>query len=140
MIKTVAEASPIIQWSKIVQTKFEFLKIEFISVVGSVVECSPANNIPPEIYIIGTHNPNTESTKRRKYELLANELKSMYGCKVTTVPIVLTWDGLVTRHFRKYAESLGLSEKIQAYIQGQVLKRTMESVRIDLSSSQECTG
>ena len=84
--------------------------------------------------------PNTESTKRRKYELLANELKSMYGCKVTTVPIVLTWDGLVTRHFRKYAESLGLSEKIQAYIQGQVLKRTMESVRIDLSSSQECTG
>ncbi|KAH9506020.1 hypothetical protein DERF_010775 [Dermatophagoides farinae] len=44
--------------------------------------------------------PNTESTKRRKYELLANELKSMYGSKVTTVPIVLTWDGLVTRHFR----------------------------------------
>ena len=84
--------------------------------------------------------PNTESTKRRKYELLDNELKSMYGSKVTTVPIVLTWDGLVTRHFRKYAESLGLTEKIQAYIHGQVLKRTMESVRIDLSSSQECTG
>ena len=44
MIKTVAEANLIIQWSKMVQTKFELLKIEFISVVGSVVECSPANN------------------------------------------------------------------------------------------------
>ncbi|KAH9527818.1 DNA topoisomerase 2-beta [Dermatophagoides farinae] len=34
-------------------------------------------------------------------ELLANELKSMYESKVTTVLIVLTWDGLVTGYFRK---------------------------------------
>ena len=81
--------------------------------------------------------PNTETTKRRKYELLANELKSMYGSKVMVVPIVITWDGLVTRHHRKHAESLGISDKIQAYIQGQVLKRTLESVRIDVTNPQD---
>ncbi|KAH9507160.1 hypothetical protein DERF_011858, partial [Dermatophagoides farinae] len=63
-------------------------------------------------------------SEHRIDELLANELKSMYGSKVTTVLIVLMRDCLVTRYFKK---GLGFTEKIQAYIQGQMLKRTMNS-------------
>ncbi|KAH9501556.1 hypothetical protein DERF_012396 [Dermatophagoides farinae] len=40
-------------------------------------------------------------SEHRIDELLANELKSMYGSKVTTVLIVLMRDGLVTRYFKK---------------------------------------
>ena len=53
------------------------------------------------------------------------------GAKVTLVPVVLTWDGLVTRHFKKYMEQLGVSAKLQAYIQAQTLKRTCESIMVD---------
>ncbi|OTF71712.1 hypothetical protein BLA29_002093, partial [Euroglyphus maynei] len=38
--------------------------------------------------------PNTEITKTRKYEMLANELKSTLRANVQIVPIVITWDGL----------------------------------------------
>ncbi|MDE5978285.1 MAG: reverse transcriptase family protein [Turicibacter sp.] len=79
--------------------------------------------------------PTTEVTKARKYEFLANELKLMHrGAKVTIVPVVLTWDGLVTRHFKRYMSQLGVSERIQAYIQGQTLKRTCESILVDARS------
>ena len=43
----------------------------------------------------------TEVTKLRKYEMLANKLESMHpGTKVTIIPVVLTWDGLVTKYFK----------------------------------------
>ena len=71
--------------------------------------------------------PTTELTKSRKYELLSNELSLMYnGAKVTTIPVVITWDGLVTRYFKKYMSKLGVEKRLQAYIQTIVLKRTCE--------------
>lgn len=73
-----------------------------------------------------------EVTKGRKYEFLAGELKMMFpGSKVTLIPVVLTWDGLVTRHHKRYMTQLGISDKLQAYIQAQTLKRTCESILVD---------
>src|SRR5690606_1814057 len=67
--------------------------------------------------------PTTELTKSRKYELLANELKCIHpGTTVTTIPVVMTWDGLVTRHFKRYMKQLQVDAKLQAYIQSVVLK------------------
>jgi hypothetical protein len=37
----------------------------------------------------------TETEKLRKYDLLANELKSIYKSKVEIIPIALIWDGIV---------------------------------------------
>ena len=77
-----------------------------------------------------------EIEKAHKYELLANELKIMYpGAEVKVIPIVITWDGLVTRYNRIYMEQLGISKKIQAYIQAQTIKRTCESILIDARKS-----
>ncbi|OTF69781.1 hypothetical protein BLA29_010412, partial [Euroglyphus maynei] len=76
--------------------------------------------------------PTTEITKSRKYELLAGELRSMNpGAKVKQVPVVLAWDALVTKHFTRHMAKLGLNERIQAYIQTEVLRRTCQSVLID---------
>ena len=50
---------------------------------------------------------------------------------VTIVPIVLSWDGLVTKYYKKYMKNLDIKKQIQAYIQNIVLKRTGESLLID---------
>ena len=74
----------------------------------------------------------TEVTKSRKYEMLANELKCLYpGTSVNIIPVVLTWDGIVTKFFRRYMEEIGLNKNIQAYLQTVTLKRTLESILID---------
>ena len=41
-----------------------------------------------------------ESEKKRKYDILANEMGAMHKCKTKIIPFVLTWDGIVTK-FRK---------------------------------------
>ena len=82
--------------------------------------------------------PTTEITKSRKYELLAGELKILNpGAKVKQVPVVITWDALVTRHFSRHMNSLGLNERLQAYIQTEVLRRTCQSVLIDFRANRE---
>ena len=35
--------------------------------------------------------------KLRKYDLLANELGLIHGCKTRIIPYVLTWDGIITK-------------------------------------------
>ena len=42
-----------------------------------------------------------ENEKKRKYDLLANELGLMYKCKTKIIPFVLTWDGVVTIHHKE---------------------------------------
>lgn len=91
---------------------------------------------------VGITNKNiistTELTKARKYELLANELKCIYpGTKVTIVPVVMTWDGLVTKHFKAYMKQIDVSDKLVSYIQTVVLKRTLESILIDSREGNE---
>jgi len=90
---------------------------------------------------VGITNKNilatTELTKSRKYELLANELKCIYpGTKVTIIPVVMTWDGLVTKHFARYLQQLQVNNKLLAYMQTVVLKKTCESILIDCREGQ----
>ena len=70
-----------------------------------------------------------EQEKTLKYQLLANELKCLYpGATVTIIPVVMTWDGLVTRHFKHYMKQLDVKKRLLAYIQTVVLKKTCESI------------
>ena len=70
-----------------------------------------------------------ESEKSLKYQLLANELKCLYpGTTVTIIPVVMTWDGLVTRYFKHYMKQLDVKQRLLAYIQTVVLKKTCENI------------
>ena len=78
-----------------------------------------------------------ELTKSRKYELLANELKCIHpGTRVTVIPVVMTWDGLVTGHFKRYAKQLQVEDRLVAYMQSVVLKKTCESILVDCRNGQ----
>jgi hypothetical protein len=72
-----------------------------------------------------------ETEKKRKYDILANELGAMHNCKTRIIPYVLTWDGIVTKFHKSYAKEIGLTTKIQSYIQFIVLKKTFESISFE---------
>ena len=65
--------------------------------------------------------------KKRKHDLLANELASIYKAKLNIIPIVMTWDGIVTIYHKKYLKQLGIKPNIKAYMQF----ITHESVNFD---------
>ena len=67
----------------------------------------------------------------RKYDVLAKEMGAMHGCKTRIIPYVMTWDGIVTRFHGKYSKEIGLTTKIEAYIQYIVLKKTLESMSFE---------
>ena len=69
-----------------------------------------------------------ENEKRRKYDVLANEMEAMHNCKTKITPYVLTWDGIATKFHKSYTKELELTVKIQSYIQFIVLKKTLESI------------
>ena len=69
-----------------------------------------------------------ENEKRRKYDVLANEMGAMHNCKTRIIPYVITWDGIVTKFHKSYANEIGLTIKIESYIQFIVLKKTLESI------------
>ena len=72
-----------------------------------------------------------ETEKKRKYDILANELGAKHNCKTRIIPYVLTWDGIVTKYHNLYAKEIGLTTKIQSYIQFIVLKQTFESISFE---------
>ena len=78
-----------------------------------------------------------ENEKRRKYDVLVNELGAMHNCKTRIIPYVLTWDGIVTKFHKTYAKEIGLTKKIQSYIQFVVLKKTLESISYDFRRGGE---
>ena len=69
-----------------------------------------------------------ENEKKRKYDVLANEMGAMHNCKTRIIPYVLTWDGIVTKFHKSYTKEIGLTTKIETYIQFIVLKKTLESI------------
>jgi hypothetical protein len=85
-----------------------------------------------------------EIDKKRKYELLAGELKNIYKCKVEVIPIVQTWDGYITNWGAYNRTILGLDTKIRAYIQSNVLNKTAEVIFAEVGiierrvDSKEC--
>ena len=78
-----------------------------------------------------------ENEKKRKYDLLANELGMQYKAKSRIIPYVMTWDGVVTKFQGRYLKELSITPKIEAYIQSIVLKKTLESISLDKRRSIE---
>ncbi|KAG0435242.1 LINE-1 retrotransposable element ORF2 protein [Dictyocoela muelleri] len=82
-----------------------------------------------EIGITNQDNLNqTESYKKRKYELLGREYGRIMNMNVKIVPFVITWDGHVTTYNKKYRETLGITQEIFGYIQSVCLNKTFESL------------
>ncbi|AFZ81660.1 hypothetical protein BEWA_010770 [Theileria equi strain WA] len=73
----------------------------------------------------------TESYKQRKYDVLAKELCCIHNMPACTVPIVYSWDGIVTKYHAKHLEKIALPTKIRAYMQTRVLRTTFDSVTHD---------
>ena len=63
--------------------------------------------------------------------MLANEMGAIHNCKTRIIPYVLTWDGIVAKFHEKYSKEIGLTTKIEAYIQYIVLKKTLESISFE---------
>ncbi|XP_029656548.1 uncharacterized protein LOC115231790 [Octopus sinensis] len=81
-----------------------------------------------------------EVEKLHKYDFLANELSLLYECQVKIIPVVLTWDGVVTRCFKNYMDKLYIEKSTMTYIQSVVLKRTLESMIIEHKHGMKITG
>ncbi|KAF7679700.1 hypothetical protein TCON_2500 [Astathelohania contejeani] len=69
-----------------------------------------------------------ETEKKRKYDLLANELGLLYKAKSKIIPFVITWDGVVTKYHRNYLKELTLNLTVEAYILSIVLKKTLKNI------------
>ncbi|TBU04787.1 hypothetical protein CWI36_0715p0040, partial [Hamiltosporidium magnivora] len=72
-----------------------------------------------------------ETEKLRKYDLLANELGLIYKCSVEIIPLVMTWDGIVTKYHKSHLKRLEIPMNVEAYIQSIVLKKTVETISFD---------
>ncbi|XP_029654987.1 uncharacterized protein LOC115228560 [Octopus sinensis] len=59
-----------------------------------------------------------------KYDLLVNELEAIYKTKMKIVPIVMTWDGIVSKFSKNYLEVLGVEDRLKAYSQTLVSQKT----------------
>ncbi|KAF7683691.1 hypothetical protein TCON_1098 [Astathelohania contejeani] len=91
-----------------------------------------------EVGITSQNNfQNVETEKKRKYDLLANELGLLYKAKTKIIPYVMTWDGVVTKYHRNYLKELNITPTIEAYIQSTVLKKTLESILLEYRRSIE---
>ena len=55
---------------------------------------------------------------------------------VNLIPIVLSWDGRVTAHFKRHAKALGISKESRAYLQYVSLKKTSGTMVLDIAESQ----
>ncbi|KAF7683979.1 hypothetical protein TCON_0823 [Astathelohania contejeani] len=78
-----------------------------------------------------------ETEKKRKYDLLANELSLLYKAKTKIIPYVMTWDGVVTKYRRNYLKELNITPTIEAYIQSTVLEKTIETISLEYRRSIE---
>ncbi|XP_029655505.1 uncharacterized protein LOC115229263 [Octopus sinensis] len=72
-----------------------------------------------------------EVEKLHKYDLLAGELSQIHGAKVTIIPIVLTWDGIVSKFYKSYMERLKLDASTRSYIQSLTIKKTLETMLVE---------
>ena len=72
-----------------------------------------------------------ETEKKRKYDLLATKLGLEHNCKTKIIPYVMAWDGIVTNYHKNYSREIGIADSVEAYIQANVLKRTLESISFE---------
>ncbi|XP_029654463.1 uncharacterized protein LOC115227895 [Octopus sinensis] len=72
-----------------------------------------------------------EVEKFHKYYLLAHELGAIHRAKVKIIPVVLNWDGIVSRFFKSHLDSIAVEDRVKAYIQTLVLRKTLESMQVE---------
>ena len=72
-----------------------------------------------------------ETEKKRKYDLLANNMGQTHKMKTKIIPWVMTWDGIVTKLHKQYLKELGINQTLEAYMQSIVIKKTLESISLD---------
>ncbi|KAF7684128.1 hypothetical protein TCON_0688 [Astathelohania contejeani] len=72
-----------------------------------------------------------ETEKKRKYDLLANELGLLYKAKTKIISYAMTWDGVVTKYHRNYLKELNITPTIEAYIQSTILNKTLETISLE---------
>ncbi|KAI5169959.1 hypothetical protein PAEPH01_1127 [Pancytospora epiphaga] len=75
-----------------------------------------------------------ETEKMHKYDVLANKLGQEYGCRTRIIPYVMTWDGVVTKYYRRHSKDIGITE---SYIRTIVLKKTLESISFEYRRGAE---
>ncbi|KAF7680927.1 hypothetical protein TCON_2455 [Astathelohania contejeani] len=91
-----------------------------------------------EVGITSQDNPQiVKMEKKRKYDLLANELGLLYKAKTKIISYVMTWDGVITKHHSSYLKELNITPTITAYIQSTVLKKTLETISLEYRRSIE---
>ncbi|KAM0678354.1 hypothetical protein BDAP_001068 [Binucleata daphniae] len=76
-----------------------------------------------------------ETEKYRKYDLLKKELAMIHKCEVEVIPYVITWDGITTKCHKTYRRKLEIDKHVEAYIQSLTLKKTLESITLDMWST-----
>ncbi|XP_029657954.1 uncharacterized protein LOC115232261 [Octopus sinensis] len=64
------------------------------------------------------------------HKLLSGELSSLYP-KVKILSLVLIWDGVVSKFFKKYIKKLAIEDGTRTYIQSVVLEKTLDSVVVE---------
>ena len=81
--------------------------------------------------VVGKNYANVKIIMATKIIIImaTSTLKVMYPTFTTSnIPVVLSWDGLVTKYNNKYMQMLGINKKIMAFIQYSSLKSTFEIV------------
>ncbi|KAM0677922.1 hypothetical protein BDAP_001402 [Binucleata daphniae] len=76
-----------------------------------------------------------ETEKYRKYDLLKKELAMIHKYEVEVIPYVITWDGITTKCHKTYRRKLEIDKHVEAYIQSLTLKKTLESITLDMWST-----
>ncbi|KAF7684794.1 hypothetical protein TCON_0031 [Astathelohania contejeani] len=51
------------------------------------------------------------TSKKRKYDLLSNEMGLLY--KTKTIPYVITWDGMLTKYHKSYLKELNINSLLK---------------------------
>ena len=72
-----------------------------------------------------------EYQKKCKYFRLATYIYNETRIKIQAVPVVMTWSGLVTKHFKQYMRSLGLVDTIPMMLKS-VLKQGFDVSKVIL--------
>ena len=72
-----------------------------------------------------------EYQKKCTYFRLATDIYNKTGIKTQAVPVVMTWSGLVTKHFKQYMRALGLVVTIPLMLKF-VLKQSFDASKVIL--------
>ena len=85
-----------------------------------------------DVRICGPENiSEAENDKIQKYDTLASEIQSIYKiAEVKILPLIFTWDGLISNRTARSLRYMGLAMNEIAYLQTRIIKRTLETMSL----------